>query len=88
MNCPQQQPGQSFSDHQAETAAWMGYATADDMNADHDALHAAMCKWLGVPSHSLLQAAGEPHDAHLAWIEENAVLHLQRFMRQIGACVP
>lgn len=77
-----------FDAHQAETAKWMGYPSAVEMNRDHDPLHESLCRWLGVPSHSMACARGEPHDAALASFEEDAVLHLQRFMAHIKAGVP
>ena len=77
-----------FAERQAATARWMGYPDADAMNAAHDPLHRALCRWLGIPSHSLRNAAGEPHDAALAALEEDAVLHVQRFMAHAGAGVP
>lgn len=74
---PRQRPGQSFDDHQAEVAAWMG-CSVGEMNAAHDPMHRSLCAWLGVPSHSLACAAGDDHDARLAGLEEEAVLHVQR----------
>lgn len=79
---------------QAETAEWMGYDTVEAMNADHDALHMLVCEWLEVPSYSLAVAAcraltEEQH--RLANYEEDAILHLQRFiqrLRNAGFCVP
>ena len=70
---------------QAETAAWCGYTgpdAVDQMNAEHDPLHAALCAWLGLTSHSLRMAAGEAltgQEQALAAYEEDAVLHVQRF---------
>ena len=78
----------TFEQHQAETAAWMGYGDAAAMNAAHDPLHRALCGWLGVPSHSMACAAGEPHDAELAAYEEAAVLHVQRLMARHRVGVP
>lgn len=63
----------------------MGYTgpdAADRMNAEHDPLHAALCRWLGLTSQSLRIAAGEaltPAEHKLAAYEEDAVLHVQRF---------
>lgn len=73
---------------QAATARWMGYPDAEAMNAAHDATHAALCRWLGVLSHSLMCARGESHDGKLAAIEEDAVLYLQRLMAHHGVGVP
>jgi hypothetical protein len=80
-----------FDRHQAATARWMGYPNAAAMNRDHDALHRALCAWLGVTSHAIRDAAGVPltrEEATLAALEEDAVLHVQRFMRHAGAGVP
>ena len=77
-----------FDAHQAETAAWMGYPDAAAMNAAHDPLHRALCGWLGVTSHSMLCAGGEPHDATLAAMEEDAVLHTQRLIAHHRVGVP
>lgn len=88
MTLPTRQPGESFEDHQAAVARWMGMASAAQMNADHDSLHRSLCRWLGVESHSMLCAEGKPHDAALAAIEEAAVLHLQRMPCHHGAGVP
>jgi hypothetical protein len=88
---PRRRPGQSFASHQAEVALWMGYPDAEAMNRAHDALHAALCHWLNVPSQSLRQAAGRTlttEQEFLAHLEEVAVLHTQRFMRHVGAEVP
>ncbi len=77
-----------FAARQAATARWMGYPDAAAMNREHDRTHAALCAWVGVPSHSLACARGEPHDERLAGIEEDAVLHLQRFLAHAGVRVP
>jgi len=74
------------------TARLLGYG--DDwqaMDRDHDRLHAALCRWLGVPSHALEIAAGQslPFERHaLANYEEDAVLFVQRLMRAHGVDVP
>ena len=81
----------SFEQHQAATARWMGYPDAAGMNADHDDLHRALCRWLGVTSHAMRIAAGESlsrEDHTLANLEEDAVMYLQKFMRHAGAKVP
>lgn len=68
-------------------AEWMG-CTVEAMNSAHDEWHAALCAWLGIPSHSLACAAGEPHDGVLAGLEEAAVLHTQKFVCAAGVGVP
>ncbi len=74
---PARRPDQSFEDHQREVAGWIGCDVAT-MNAYHDPTHEALCKWLGVRSHSLACADGAPHDPEAAWREEAAVLAVQR----------
>jgi hypothetical protein len=71
---PRAFPDQSFDDHQAEMAKWMG-CSVERMNADHDRLHLALCRWLGVPHTD-------------SGAEEEAVLAVQRFMYEAGAIVP
>lgn len=77
---------------QAETARRLGYGEdVEAMNADHDPLHAALCRWLGVPSFALAAGRGEqlsPEQHELAALEEDAVLMVQRLMRAHGATVP
>jgi hypothetical protein len=73
-----------FDADQARTAEWLG-CSVEQMNRDHDGLHHALCGWLGVPSHSMADAAGESFDGNLAALEETAVLHLQRFANLAGA---
>lgn len=78
---PQHREGQSFGEHQEEMAAWVG-TTVEGLNAAHDALHASLSAFLGLPSHALRQAAGEPltsDEQRLADIEEDAVLSCQRW---------
>lgn len=84
---PHQRSGQPFKQHQLEVAQWVG-CSVDDLNLYHDALHRALCDWLGVPSHSLACARSDTHDARLAALEEEAVLYLQRFMTAQGVGVP
>lgn len=79
---PRRREGQSFESHQREMAAWVG-CTVDEMNAAHDTLHRELTAWLGTQSLALKQAAGEQLTAEeqaLADFEEEAVLHVQRFM--------
>lgn len=73
----------------AETAAWMGYpaglAGIAEMDRDHDPLHQRLCDWLGIRSTSMMIARGEPvtgAEQRLAGYEEDAVLHLQRFIQR------
>ena len=60
----------------------MGYPSVDEMTAEHDALHASLCEWLGLPSNSMKIARGEEvteAERELSYYEEDAVLHVQRF---------
>ena len=79
-------------DAQSVSARDLGYgADVAAMNADHDPLHRSLCRWLGVSSHSLREAAGEvmtPDDQRHAWREEGAVMAVQAFMRHHGVGVP
>ena len=75
------------------TAAALGYGEGPDAALrccqDHDALHARLTAFLGIPeSFSLRQAAGLPVDAELAAIEEGAVMALQRLMIRGGGRMP
>lgn len=70
-----------------ETKEWMGYETISAMDDHHDPLHQILCDTAGVTSFSLLEARGETlsqREQELAWAEENAVLHLQRWLRMHG----
>jgi hypothetical protein len=61
--------------------------TVEEMNAVHDSLHADLAKWAGVDSQSLRIAAGAILDAEehrLAWLEEAAVLNVQRWLLALG----
>jgi hypothetical protein len=70
---------------QLVTARRLGYE--DDvaqLNFDHDRVHEAMCRWLGIRSLSLAVAAGEQlsEDEHYkARIEETAALAVQHLIR-------
>lgn len=67
---------------QQSTADWIG-CSVEQMNAQHDKLHQALCDWLGIESQALRVARGEnlTHEEYcLANYEEDAVLHLQRLM--------
>jgi hypothetical protein len=71
---------------QHETAEWMG-CTVEEMTASHDVIHSELTKWAGVDSQSLRIAAGDILDAEehrLAWLEEAAVLNVQRWLVALG----
>lgn len=87
---PRHRPFQSFEEHQAEMATWLG-TTVDEMNRSHDRWHVSLAKWLGATSHALRMAAGAPlsrEEAELAGLEEDAVLSVQRYARRAGVEVP
>lgn len=72
----------SLADEQAEMAAWLG-CSVERMNAHHDALHRWLADRAGLPSYSLLLSEGEsltPDHAAIAAAEEDAVLHVQRYL--------
>jgi hypothetical protein len=74
------------SDDYRATARDLGYGEDTlAMCQEHDPLHARLCNWLGVESHALRHAAGLPHDARLATLEEAAVLAVQKFTRAMRA---
>jgi hypothetical protein len=61
------------------------------MCQDHDPLHIAMCKWLGLQmSFSMLSAVGRlsKDQEYLARFEEEAVLAVQKLIRHAGLKVP
>jgi hypothetical protein len=77
-----------FYDHQRALAEWMGYPTLRQMNADHDKFHEWLADWMSDSSRSLAVARGEKlseRDYMLACLEEEAVLHLQRFVAHVNA---
>ena len=84
--------GEQFDEHQRQMAARLGYGPdVAAMNRDHDPLHAALCRWLGVESQSLRAARGETlsfGEHFTANLEEDAVLAVQRFMRHCDVGVP
>jgi len=73
-----EQPGQ------AEEAAKLGYASAVDLNRDHDAVHVLVAHMLGLPdSGPLSYAAGGPIDPHW-YLEEAIVFAVQRYIAAKG----
>lgn len=70
-----------------ETAEWLGYDTVEAMDRDHDKLHTNLAAFFGVTSYSMALANGaylSHEDYTLANYEEDAVLHVQRWLRHIG----
>jgi hypothetical protein len=80
------------TDEYRNMAYRLGYG--DDtlgMCQDHDPLHIALCKWLGLQtSFSMLSAVGRLSEdqEHLARFEEEAVLAVQKLIRHAGLKVP
>jgi len=74
----------AFARHQAETAADLGYATVDAMNAEHDPLHETLCRALGLPCSPTLAAVRAGDDLDRDWVrcEESMVLAAQRFLNE------
>lgn len=83
---PMQGPGQSLESHKADMAKWMGCETVEEMDRDHDPLHAELCQWMGSTSYSLLAAQGVQLPDNLrriAELEECAVLNVQRWLQAL-----
>lgn len=76
------------------TAAALGYGEGPEAALrccqDHDALHAALCAFLGIAeSIALRQAAGlDDVDPDIATAEEAAVLACQKLMKLAGGRMP
>jgi len=70
---------------QAATAADLGYADVVSMNREHDVVHTLLASWLGLRegSPTLRGLATEQPWPH-AWVEEAAVLAIQRLTQVLG----
>lgn len=71
--------------NKTERAAWMGYDTPEEMDAEHDELHRWLCYLFDIPSYSMIIAEGGnlPHEEYcIANYEEDAVLHVQRWLQR------
>lgn len=68
--------------NQEEHALALGYTTADEMNAEHDPFHEALCQALGLGQSPTLTAiaAGTSLDHDWVRYEETMVLAAQRFI--------
>ena len=74
-----EQPGQ------AETAKGLGYPDAEAMNTEHDLAHSLLCYWLGLPESPTLRDVAEGKTASdLHYLEEEAVMAIQRFANAVG----
>lgn len=71
----------------AETAAFVGSSIAA-MDRGHDALHRALCRFLGAPSYALGGGPPSPRAREFAVLEEEAVLFVQRWMTALGLEAP
>lgn len=70
---------------QADTAMELGYGTdIEAMTRDHDPLHSRLMDWLKAPySYSLMLAAGCDVDRHIAGLEEEAVMAVQKLKKAL-----
>lgn len=73
-----EQPGQ------AELAQDLGYATAEEMNREHDMLHSLLSHMLGLPASPTLQGVGNMRFCPYWREEEAAVFALTRFAKLAG----
>lgn len=88
---PAWKPGETFDQHQAAMAEWLGHTSVDEMNRHHDRGHVSLARWLGVTSHALRDAAGAHltrEEADLAGLEEDALLSLTRYANHAGVQLP
>ena len=69
---------------QSQTAEALGYSDVQSMNAAHDLLHTLLSVWLGLHSSPVLRAQAEGLNIVDPWIEEDAVLLLQRLIQARG----
>lgn len=75
----------AVQDGQAETAARCGYESAEALNREHDLTHSLLAHWLGLPwSPTLHDVAIGVRVNELHFVEEDAVLAVQRFARAMG----
>lgn len=83
---PIRRPDQSIEEHKRDMARWMGCSSVEEMDNDHDPLHAELSQWMGATSYSLLDAQGVPlthEQRRMAELEENAVIAVQRWLQSI-----
>jgi len=80
--------GAPFPEQAEFPLAKIYHGNLNAMCRQHDPLHALLCAWIGVPSHSLQQAAGLPADPELAAYEEEAVIAVQALLRAHCAPLP
>lgn len=81
----------TFDQHQEAIARWMGYDSAEEMNQEHDELHKGISAYFELPSYALSKARGtklNEAQAFLAALEEDAILHLQRYLTHARRGVP
>ena len=63
---------------QAQCARRMGYPSAESMNRDHDLTHSLLASWLGASVSPTLVAQAHGGVYPWWWLEEEAVLAVQR----------
>jgi hypothetical protein len=73
-----------ITDGQEETARDVWYKDAKELNRDHDVTHHLLAKLLGLAYSPALYKAAHDEANPDAWIEEAAVLAIQRFANQQG----
>jgi hypothetical protein len=73
-----EQPGQ------AELAQDLGYATAEEMNRQHDLLHSLLSHMLGLPASPTLQGVGNMRFCPYWREEENAVFAIAAYANVAG----
>jgi hypothetical protein len=72
---------------QEEYATRLGYDNADEMNADHDRFHEALCRALGLSRSPTLAAVRTSEGLDHDWVrhEEAMVLSAQQFLNALKA---
>jgi hypothetical protein len=77
----------TFEEHQAATAARLGYRTVAEMNSEHDPLHEALCRAIGFIDSPTLWRVRWGLDLDLDWVryEESMVLAGQQFRNSYRA---
>jgi hypothetical protein len=63
---------------QAQCAKRLGYPSVEAMNMDHDVTHCLLAQWLGASSSPTLYAQAHGRVYPWWWLEEEAVLAVQR----------
>jgi hypothetical protein len=70
---------------QTATATDLGYPDVASMNREHDLVHSLLATWLGLRDGSpTLRGLATEHPWPHAWMEEAAVLAIQRLAQVLG----